>query len=157
MSELKTAISGSFKFKKEIDELHDEFADYGVEVLEPTMGWLFTPTVISEFRNTGFRPLPAEKYIKSIGEVEERFLRAIRKSDFLYLYNAEQYIGVSAAMEIGCAHANNKPIYSKEPISIANAEYNLDTFKFLKNAIKIATPAEAASLAAEHSISTKYC
>jgi hypothetical protein len=39
MSELlTTAISGSFKFKPEIDALHDEFADAGVNVLEPSKG-----------------------------------------------------------------------------------------------------------------------
>lgn len=35
---LKTAISGSFTFKPEIDALHETFADYGVQVLAPPNG-----------------------------------------------------------------------------------------------------------------------
>lgn len=140
---LKTAIAGSFKFKKEIDALHEEFADYGVEVLEPTKGWLFIPTGHIA-RPTQFRPLPQERDLPGVREIEERFLRAVRRSNFLYLFNPEQYLGLSASFEIGYALAKNKPIFAKEPLSLANVEYDLDSWEFMKEAIRVATPEQAA-------------
>lgn len=138
-----TAIAGSFKFKPEIDALHEEFADSRVRVLEPSLGWLYVPTQIIA-PTIGFRPLPDERHMSGIKAIEERFMRAVRQSDFLYLYNTEQYVGASAGLEIGCAIANEKPIFAKEPISLANVDYDLDCLEFLRDAIQVATPAEAA-------------
>ena len=81
---LKTVISGSFKFKPEIDQLHEAFSDHGVRVLEPTKGWLWTPTMAYELG--AVRPLPNERGLTPF-EIEERFLRAIDQSHFLYLNN----------------------------------------------------------------------
>lgn len=141
MRKIKTAIAGSFKFKKEIDDLHEEFADYGVEVLEPTKGWLYIPAI-----TTSFRPLPEERGIPSIRQIEDRFLGAIRRSDFLYLFNHEQYLGVSSSFEVGFALACNTPVFASEPITLANFEYELDTWEFLKSSIRVATPKEASEL-----------
>lgn len=41
--ELSTCISGSFKFKPEIDRLIEEFQDLHVKVLSPEKGWLAVP------------------------------------------------------------------------------------------------------------------
>lgn len=141
MPRLKTAIAGSFKFKKEIDELHEEFGDLGVDVLEPTKGWLYIPG-----RNialpSGFRPLPEERYMPGPKEVENRFLTAVRRSNFLYLYNPYQYLGLSAAMEVGFALGCSVPVFAREHVSLENMEYRLDSWKFLQSAIQVATPAE---------------
>ncbi len=79
-------------------QLHDEFADHGVMVLEPSKGWLWTPNRVYEPGDT--RPLPTEVGLNA-REIEGRFLRAIDKSNFLYLNNLEGYIGLMAAFEIG--------------------------------------------------------
>jgi hypothetical protein len=142
MDILKTAAAGSFKFKKEIDELHEEFADHGVKVLEPTKGWLFLPKHIV-VPPTGFRPFPDERHYSSIKEVEDRFLTAIRKSHFLYLFNTEGYLGKSATFEVGYALMGEVPIFAKEPISLENVEYDIAKWEFLKDAIRVATPGRA--------------
>ncbi len=56
---LRCCVSGSFKFKPEIDLAIDEFADLGVIVLEPAKGWLYRdPHII--IAGPSFRPLPNE-------------------------------------------------------------------------------------------------
>jgi hypothetical protein len=97
----------------------------------------------------GFRPLPNERHHSSIKDIEDRFLAAIRKSDFLYLFNPEQYLGDSAAFEVGYALEGDIPIFSKEPVSLENIEYDLDKWEFIKQAIKVATPSEAAQATRE--------
>jgi hypothetical protein len=146
---LKTAVSGSFKFKPEIDRLHEEFADYQVEVLEPTQGWLYIPS-----RNPGvqpeFRPLPEEVGM-GIKEVEDRFFAAIDRSDFMYLHNSEGYIGTSMAMEIAWANRGKTPIFAKEPIRLHNADGDLGLYALLLADVVVATPAEAAAITREGS------
>lgn len=146
MSQLTTAISGSFKFKGEIDALHEEFADHGVTVLEPERGWLYIPSRVGLTQPLGFRPLPGERHMSSPREIEQRFLDTIRRVDFLYLFNPEQYLGLSASMEVGFALAIPKPVFAKEPISPVNVDYDLDKYSFLSEVIKVATPVEAAEL-----------
>lgn len=43
-------------------------------------------------------------------------LANIRKSDMLYLYNPDSYLGPAVAVEIGYALAFNKPIYAYQPV-----------------------------------------
>jgi hypothetical protein len=112
--QLRTAVSGSFKFKPEIDLLHEEFADHGVKVLEPSKGWLWTPSLAYEEPGE-IRPLPIERSLTA-EEIEERFLRALDDSDFHYVNNLEGYIGDMTAYEIDYSIEANMPIYSREPI-----------------------------------------
>jgi hypothetical protein len=142
MSErLETAISGSFKFKPEIDALIDEFAEYNVTVLEPSKGWLYIPRR-HLVRAQTITPLPAEKGLGP-REIEDRFLRAVERSDFLYVYNPEQYIGTSTAFEIGFALGLNVPIFLEREISLENIELNLDLYTRLKQQARVASPMEA--------------
>jgi hypothetical protein len=109
--ELSCSISGSFrKFKPEIDKLIDDFAELGVHVRAPAKGWLYKPHIIvAEWAD--FRPLPQEVGL-SPRQIEDTFLDAIRRSDFLYLANPEGYMGSSASLEMGFALALGIPVFS---------------------------------------------
>jgi hypothetical protein len=139
---LEASISGSFKFKPEIDQMIDEFADHNVVVLEPTRGWLFVPS--GKLIEVGFRPLPNERGL-DIGRIEQRFLDAIRQSDFLYVNNQEHYLGPSSAFEIGAAHGMNKPIFIREALTLPQFEYDFASYYYWTDALTVATPAEAAA------------
>ena len=139
---METAVAGSFKFKPEIDALHEEFRDHDVLVLEPTVGWLYRPTA-DDLHGGGFRPLPTERG-QDIRGVEERFLRAVERADFMYLFNPNGYIGSSTAFEIGYAIACGKPIFSLGQIDgMELAEGDIEMARFLENYIIQATPAKA--------------
>jgi len=132
----ETAISGSFQFKPEIDRAIEAFRDYGVMVLEPTTGWLWTPVL--QVVSSPFRPLPAERGLE-LREVEDRFLAAIDRADFLYVLNPGGYIGLSTAFEIGYAMESDKPIYMQEtPDFMELAEYDLARKAYLEQRITIA-------------------
>ncbi len=136
----KTAISGSFKFKPEIDAMHEEFRDFGVTVLEPSLGWQQLPT--TQLTSTSFRPLPAELGL-TIREIEDRFLRAIDEADFLYVLCAEGYIGPSTALEIGYAFGGDTPVYASQPPDFMElAGYDIERKIFLESSIVIAGVAE---------------
>lgn len=142
MSEkLETAISGSFKFKPETDAIIDEFRDYNVTVLEPTKGWLYVPLGISI--EDGWRPLPSERGL-DISEVEDNFLAAIYRSDFLYVNNEESYVGETTALEIGYALARKKLIFCRNQITLENMDGDLIPYYFLRGSVLIASPKEAA-------------
>lgn len=141
--DLDATISGSFKFKPEIDRTIDEFKDYNVTILEPSKGWLYIPS--RPFGTTGPKPLPDEVGM-SIVEIEDRFLRAVEKSDFMYIYNMHGYGGPSVGMEIAHAHFHNIPMFSKEPITPEFWEYELPAYYYYKDSIFTATPEEAAKV-----------
>lgn len=50
---------------------------------------------------------------ESVLSVEERHLEAVRQSDFVWLHAPDGYVGRSAALEIGHAHALGIPVYSQ--------------------------------------------
>lgn len=49
-----------------------------------------------------------------IAAIEERHLRAIRGSDFVWLHCPDGYVGASAALEIGVAHSLDVPVFAAE-------------------------------------------
>lgn len=136
--QLKTCLAGSFKFKPEIDAINDEFTELGVEVLEPSKGWLIIPRFEAV---NGYRPLPGEEHHSGIKEIEERFLSAIKKSNFLYICNFEGYIGSSTALEIGSAFFDNIPLFSKEPVKITSCDIG-ESFEYVASTIQTASPRE---------------
>jgi hypothetical protein len=146
---LTTAISGSFnKFKKEIDALHYEFLDHGVEVIAPPLWWLWIPSRRLSLQ-PDFRPLPVERHMPSIKAIEDEFLERLKQADFHYVYNAEQYIGGSTALELGASLAWRKLIFLKEPFDPDPVEFGLEWRREILEAIHISTPAEAARQARE--------
>ncbi len=48
----------------------------------------------------------------SVNVIEERVIDAIQRSDFVWLFAPNGYVGISAAFEIGFAHAIGVPIYT---------------------------------------------
>ena len=139
--QLTACISGSFKFKPEIDALINEFADYGVTVLEPTKGWLYIPGARKQPVGT-FRPLPQEVGMNAT-EVELRFLSAVKRAHFVYLHNQSNYLGVMTSLELGFAIGKNKSVFALEPITLENFEYDFATYESARANVTIATPQEA--------------
>ena len=97
------AISGSFrKHLEKIAELKKYFESRGIEVLSP--------------KNLKAKN-PGEEFIVFDGgekmsalELERNHLGVIEKSDALIVCNPAGYVGASALMEIGFAHAHGKKI-----------------------------------------------
>lgn len=73
----------------------------------------------------------------TVKQVEDDFLRKIKRSTFLYVANFGGYTGLSTNMEIGFALGVEKPIYCIEKIT--NIENDLQYREDIET-IKIMTP-----------------
>lgn len=67
---------------------------------------------------------PGEEFVKvssdadkTVREIEERHLDAIREADFIVLFAPEGYVGVSGALEVGFAHALGIPVISSQEVN----------------------------------------
>jgi nucleoside 2-deoxyribosyltransferase len=149
MSEKITAVvSGSFKYKPEIDKTIDVLEQTGISVLEPTKGWLTLPKleVTERLAHGQIRPLPTEERLTT-REIEDRFLRALARASLVYIRNDERYMGLSTAMELGSALARNKPTYALEPLDFDTMEiYDLEERKWIADFITVLPP----ELVADH-------
>lgn len=114
---LTCVISGSFKFKPEIDEAYDELMDNGIEVLSPEKGWLYLPPHRRlQIEQTGEgRPLPSEQGM-TLPQIEDSFLSELGRASFVYLVNMGGYMGESTFLEIGHALGHKKPLYAQQPL-----------------------------------------
>lgn len=134
-------ILGSFKFKKEIDLIREEFEDYKVIVLAPEKGSIYIPPSRRHILiSSSFFPLPSEKNLP-IKQVENSFLRSIGISNFAYLVNISGYVGPVVSMEMGFTIAREIPLYAKEKI-----DYRLDPDPKWQERIEkipVMTPVEA--------------
>jgi nucleoside 2-deoxyribosyltransferase len=135
--EISTCVSGSFKFKPEIDRLIEEFQDLHVKVLSPEKGWLAIPKY--SISSSKFRPLPSETKM-SVRQIEDNFLNKIAQANFLYVADFDGYTGSSVNFEIGFALGKNKPIYCLEKIK--EDIYDLAYKEHLKS-VKVMSPEEA--------------
>lgn len=105
--EIFAVVSGSFnKFLPQIQEVANTMVVLGINVLSPK-------TFRAVGTLDGFVILEGEK--GSPARIERQHLRAIGKSDFLYVVNPEGYIGESVALEIGYALSKGIPIYALAP------------------------------------------
>lgn len=122
--QLRAVVSGSFKFKPEIDLAIEELRDLGVDVLAPETGMVFVPSnrIFIRFPDETFRPLPSERHMTP-GEIEGNFLRCIKQANLLYVVCPEGYVGFMVSLEIGFAIANGVDVISSEPI---NTNLDLD-------------------------------
>jgi len=144
---LKAVISGSFKYKPEIDAAIDVFREQGVDVLEPTKGWIIIPpSELRAYSKQGrLRPLPSEQNLTA-RQIEDRFLRAVNRSDFMYLMNQEGYIGISTAFEIGYALNRSIALYAREPLNLHNMEIeDLDMKQMLRESFTVLPPEDVAN------------
>lgn len=135
---ITAVVSGSFKFKPEIDKTIDTFEETGIKVLEPTKGWLIMPThEITERINYGLiRPLPTEEKLTT-KQIEDRFLKALARASLMYIMNPEGYMGVSTSLEIGYALSLNKPIYSFERVTFIE---DINSSNIINDAVTILPP-----------------
>lgn len=139
---ITAVVSGSFKFKLEIDNTIETLEETGIKVLEPTKGWLIMPTleIAERLQHGQIRPLPTEEKLTT-RQIEERFLKAIGRANLFYLMNQEGYLGNSAAFEIGYALGLNKSIYALEPLDFGTMEIdNLSTQQILTHVVEVLPP-----------------
>jgi len=103
---MKCTISGSFrKFYKEICKVRKIFEEYDIEVLSPEISKIVNP-------EANFPLLETDSKNSTKKEIEDKHLKAIGKSDFLYVVCPGGYIGNSVRFEIGYAHGKGVFIYS---------------------------------------------
>ena len=139
-------ISGSFKFKPEIDAAINEFRDLNVIIRAPEVGWLYVPThgLIVATNEEQFLPLPNEQHMRA-GEVEAAFLAQLDQADFVYVMNPEKYIGTMSIFEIGYSQGIRKPIYASNPLNFhALGIHDPKMIDLLQSSIPIMSPTEAA-------------
>ena len=104
---LTCTISGSFRrFLPQISAKMKECAEQNIAVSSPLS---IDPTG----EEAGFIFLKGDR--GETKDIESSHLRAIRKSDFLYVVNPGGYVGPSTTIEVGYAIALSIPIFSLEP------------------------------------------
>jgi NTP pyrophosphatase (non-canonical NTP hydrolase) len=106
----EVVLSGSFR--RDIEGLrraHEELLDLGCTVLSPAR-----VDPVSE--TDGFVFMKGEE-TESPERLEIKHLEAIQKASFVWLHAPDGYVGLSAALEVGFAHAQGIPIFSRVPIS----------------------------------------
>jgi hypothetical protein len=99
-------VCGSKRYKDEIAAFCDELRKLGVLVFEPSIQ----------------QPIPEEAFIQSeyVTKVVFKGLTLehfdwIRKAEVCYVYNQDDYAGVSVTMEMAYAAALGKPIFALTP------------------------------------------
>ncbi len=100
-------ISGSYR--KDFESLRnafEEFRDLGCKILSPS-----NVSIVSE--EDGFVYMKGEE-TETPENIEDRHLSAIQKANFVWLHTPEGYVGPSAALEVGFAHAAGVPVFAKE-------------------------------------------
>ena len=103
-------ISGTYRKDNEgLKNDYEEFRDLGCEILSPT-----SVHVVSEA--DGFVFMEGETSA-SPQDIEVNHLNAIQHAQFMWLHAPGGYVGLSAALEVGFAHAIGIPIYSRAPVS----------------------------------------
>jgi hypothetical protein len=144
---ITAVVSGSFKFKPEIDRTITALEETGIKVLEPTKGWLIMPTleVTEHLRYGQMRPLPTEENLTA-RQIEDRFLRALGRANLMYLMSQEGYVGSSAALEIGYALGGGKSIYALEPLDYDAMEVDdLSLRRILSETVTVLPPERVAT------------
>ena len=106
----EVVLSGSFR--RDVDGLlrtHEELKDLGCIVLSPSR-------VEPSFEVDGFVFMKGEE-AETPERLELRHLEAIERATFVWLHAPDGYVGVSAALEVGFAHAQGIPVFSPTPIA----------------------------------------
>jgi NTP pyrophosphatase (non-canonical NTP hydrolase) len=103
-------VSGSFRRDTEgLRQIHEELQDLGFGILSPVR-------VDPAREVNGFVFMTGEE-----GETPERIelkhLEAIQEAAFVWLHAPDGYVGLSAALEVGFAHAQGIPVFCRTPIS----------------------------------------
>jgi dCTP diphosphatase len=111
--QLGVVICGSFHRRADIlEETCSRFVEAGAAVL--------SPTDLDFVEERGGFLLAADEIDHLPEAIEERHLNAMRTADFMWLHAPDGYVGRSAAMELGFAHALGLTVYaSTEPEDVA--------------------------------------
>jgi hypothetical protein len=128
---LKATVSGSFhRHMSVIYAAVTELWSRGVDVLSPA-----DPRVV-DFQ--GEFLFVASDRLRSIKLVQDRHLRAIGHSDFLWVVCPDGYTGPSTCMEVGYAQRAGIPVYScSRPLDIT-VQYYVETVPAIQTAIELA-------------------
>ena len=103
---MKVAICGSFRRDQDgLRGAYDELLDSGAAVLSPV-----DPDFVLEEDGFAFA---AHEIGERPADVEARHLLAMQAADFVWLHAPNGYVGPSAAMELGFAHAVGLPVYAE--------------------------------------------
>lgn len=96
-------VCGSKKFAKEVDAFCKQLEEHGVLVFEPSINQpiMETDKIHSDY--------VTDKLFK--GLTLEHF-DWIRKAEVCFVYNKDDYVGVSVTLEMGYASALGKPIFA---------------------------------------------
>ena len=94
-------ICGSRRYKKEINEFADGLEKLGVKVYRP---YLHLATH-EEWNN-----LRDDQKVYICGGLTYGHFEKIQKADVVFVYNKDEYSGVSTTLELGYAAALHKPI-----------------------------------------------
>jgi NTP pyrophosphatase (non-canonical NTP hydrolase) len=108
--ECEVVVSGSFRRDIEgLRRLHEELMDYGCVILSPKR--------VSPSREVdGFVFMDGEEG-ETPERIEQHHLEAIQNSTFVWLHAPDGYVGLSAALEVGFAHAQGIPVFCKTRVS----------------------------------------
>lgn len=105
---LKVAICGSFRRDPAgLRTAFHEFSDAGVTILSP-----IDPDFVHE--ENGF-VYAAHEIGDLAAQVEARHIQAMLEADLVWLHAPHGYVGTSAAMELGVAHALGLAVYADSP------------------------------------------
>ena len=108
----QVVLSGSYRKDFEgLKRSYEELRDLNCEILSPS-------NVVAVNEIDGFVFMQGEES-QAPDTVEAHRLDAIQKSQFMWLHAPSGYVGTSAALEIGFAHATGVPVYSRELVSDA--------------------------------------
>jgi len=88
---------------KEIANFSKKLLALGIMVYEPRFGF--------QDNDTWSKLDEEHQKLIFLGLANEHFQK-IRKADIVYIFNKDGYAGPSVTLEIGFAHALNKPIYA---------------------------------------------
>lgn len=100
-------LSGTYR--KDVDTLkrtYEEFKDLGCTILSPT-----NMSISSEV--DGFVYMKGEE-TETPQNIEARHLKAIEKANFVWLHTPGGYVGPTAALEVGFAHAAGVPVFAQQ-------------------------------------------
>lgn len=107
---LRVAICGSFRRDPDgLRAAYRGFADAGVTILSP-----IDPDFVHE--ENGF-VYAAHELGDAAARVEARHIQAMLDADLVWLHAPGGYVGTSAAMELGVAHALGLAVYAESPPS----------------------------------------
>jgi len=106
---ISVTICGSFRRgQDQLHQAHQELLDHGCIILSPKALHWVAETEGFVFAEHELHSTPAE--------VEERHLKTIDEADMIWLHNPDGHLGISAAVEIGYAHAVGTPVFSQRPL-----------------------------------------